>query len=60
MEKSENSTLQVRLIPSENEDEKFQQIVQLNFESGDFIHLLDVLNSKDDNVFINTPILNVL
>ena len=43
VEKPESSYAHVRLIAKKKEDEKFQQIVLVNYENENFIYLLDVL-----------------
>ena len=45
VEKPESSYVQVRIFAKKKEDEKFQQIVYVNFKLEEFIYLLDVLNS---------------
>ena len=51
---------QFRLFGPKTEDEKFQQIVYVNFRLDEFIYLLDVMNSVYDKVIANQPICNVL
>ena len=41
----ETSYAQVRLFGREKEDEKFQQIVYVNYRLAEFVYLLDVMNS---------------
>ena len=56
----ESSYAQVRLFPRKKEDEKFQQVVYVNYKLEEFIYLLDVMNSVYDKVITNQPICNVL
>ena len=58
--KPESSYAQVPLFARKKEDEKFQQVVYVNFKLEEFIYLLDVVNSVNDKVIINQPICNVL
>ena len=60
VEKPEGSYARVRVIAKKKEDEKFQQTVYVNYKSGEFIYLLDVMNSVDEEVITNKPISNVL
>ena len=54
----ETSCAQVRLFGRKNE-EKFQQIVYVNYSLDEFIYLLDVMKSVYDKVIANQPICNV-
>ena len=56
----DTSYAQVRLFGRKTEEEKFQQIVYVNYELDEFIYLLDVMNSVYDKVIANQPICNVL
>ena len=56
----ETSYAQVRLFGWKKEEEKFQQIVYVNYRLDEFINLLDVMNSLYDKVIANQPICNVL
>ena len=60
VDKPESSYAQVRLFARKKEDEKFQQVVYVNYKLEDFIYLLDVMNSVYDKVITNQPICNVL
>ena len=60
VDKPESSYAQVQLFARKKEDEKFQQIVYVNYKLEEFIYLLDVLNSVYDEVITNQPIFNVL
>ena len=60
VDKPENSYAQVRLFARKKEDEKFQQVVYVNYKLEEFIYLLDVMNSVYDKVITNQPICNVL
>ena len=51
---------QVRLIGRKKEEEKFQQIVYVNYKLEEFMYLHDVTNSVYDEVIANKPICNVL
>ena len=59
-ENPEISYAQVRLIGRKNEEEKFQQIVYVNYKLDEFVYLLDVMISVYDKVIANQPICNVL
>ena len=48
VEKPESSYAQVRLFPKKKEEDKFQQIVYLNYKHGETIFLLDVMDSVKD------------
>ena len=56
VDKPESSYAQVRLFARKKEDEKFQQVVYVNFKLVEFIYLLDVMNSVFDKVITNQPI----
>ena len=60
VDKPESSYAQVRLFARKKEDEKFQQVVYVNFKLEEFIYLLDVMNSVFDKVITNQPICNAL
>ena len=60
LDKPEGSYTQVRLLARKTEDEKFQQIVHVNYELEEFIYLLDVMNYIFHKVTTNQPICNVL
>ena len=47
IDKPESSYAQVRLF-ARKEDEKFQQVVYVNYKLEEFIYLLDVMNSVYD------------
>ena len=49
----DTSYAQVRLFGRKTEEEKFQQIVYVNYKLDDFIYLLDVMNSVYDKVIAN-------
>ena len=55
-----SSYAQVRLFGRKTEEEKFQQVVYVSFKLGEFVNLLDVMNSVYDKVNANEPICNVL
>ena len=56
----DTSYAQVRLFGRKTEEEKFQQIVYVNYRLDEFTYLLDVMNSVYDKVIANQPICNVL
>ena len=49
----ETSYAQVRLFGRKKEEEKFQQIVYVNYRLGEFVYLLDVIISVYDKVIAN-------
>ena len=53
VDKPESSYAQVRLSARKKEDEKFQQIVYVNYELEEFIYLLVVRNSVYNKVITN-------
>ena len=60
VDKPESSYAQVRLFARKKEEEKFQQVVYVNYKLEEFISLLDVMISVYDKVFTNQHICNVL
>ena len=48
VDKPEGSYAQVRLTERKKEDEKFKQVVYVNYKLEEFIYSLDVLNSVYD------------
>ena len=60
VDKPESSYVQDRLFARKKEDEKFQQVVFVNFKIEEFIYLPDVMNSVYDKVINNQPICKVL
>ena len=56
----ETSNAQVPLFGRKKQQEKFQQIVYVNYKLDEFVYLPDVINSANDNVIVNQPICNVL
>ena len=56
----ETSYAQVRLFGRKKEEEKFRQIVYVNYRFDEYLYLLDVMNSVYDKVNANQPICNVL
>ena len=56
----DTSYAQVRLFGRKTEEEKFQQIVYVNYKLDEFIYLLDVMSSVYDKVIANQPLCNVL
>ena len=56
----ETSYAQVRLFRRKKEEEKFQQIVYVNYRLEEFVYLLDVMNSVYDKVIANQPICKIL
>ena len=59
VEEPESSYAQVRLFAWKKEDEKFQQIVFVNFKLEELIYLLDLMNSVYDKVNTIHHICNV-
>ena len=60
VEKLETSYVQVRLFGRRKDEEKFNQIVYMNYKLDEFVYLLDVTNSVYDKVIANEPLCNVL
>ena len=60
VDKPENSYAQVRQFARKKEDEKFQQVVYVNYKLEEFIYLHDVMNSVFEKVGTNQPICKVL
>ena len=60
LDKPENSDARFRIFARKNEEEKFQQVVYVNYKFEQFICLLNVLNSVYDKVFTIQPICIVL
>ena len=56
----ESSCAQVPLFGRKTEEEKFQQIVYVNYKFDEFVYLVDVMNSVYDKVFAKQAICNVL
>ena len=56
----ETSYAQVGLFGREKEEEKFQQIVYVNYKLDEFVYLPDVMNSMYYKVIANQPICYVL
>ena len=56
----DTSYAQVRLFGRKREEEKFHQIVYVNYKLHEFVYLPDVRNSVYDKVIANQPICNVL
>ena len=56
----ESSYAQVRLFARKKEDDKFLQVVYVNYKLEEFIYLLDVTNYVYDTVITNQSICNVL
>ena len=59
VDKRESSYAQVRLFASKKEDEKFQQVVYVNYKPEEFICLLDVMGSVYDKFITNQHICKV-
>ena len=60
MDKPESFYVRVLLFAGKKEDDKSQQVVYVNYNLEEFIHLLDIMNSVYDEVITNPPICNVL
>ena len=58
VEKPETSYAQVRLFGRRNDEEKFNQIVYVNYKLDEFCFLFDVMNSVYDKVFADKPLCN--
>ena len=56
LDNPDTSYAQVRLFRRKNEEEKFQQIVYVNYRLDEIIYLLDVINSVYDKVIAKQPI----
>ena len=59
VDQPESSYAQVRLFARKKEDDKFQQVVYVNYKLEEFNYLLDVMNSFYDKIITNQPISNV-
>ena len=57
---SETSYVQVRLFGKRKEKEKFNQLVYVYYKLGEFIFLLDVMNSVYDEIIANESLCIVL
>ena len=60
VEKPEISYVQVRLFGRRKDEEKFNQVVHVNYKLDEFFYLLDVMNSVYDKVIADGPLCNVL
>ena len=60
LDNPETSFAQVRLFGRKKEEEKFQQLVFVNYKLDEFVYLLDVMNSVYDKVIAIQPICIVL
>ena len=60
VEKPETSYVQVRLFGRRKDEEKFNQIVYVNYTLNEFIYLLDVINSVYEKFMASEPLCNVL
>ena len=60
VEKPETSFAEVRLFGRRKGEEKFNQIVYVNYYFDDFIYLLDVMNSAYDKVIASELLCKVL
>ena len=60
VEKPETSYVQVRLFGRRKDEEKFNQIVYVNYNFEELVYLLDVINSVYDKVIANEPLCIVL
>ena len=60
VDKPESSYAQIQKFARKKNDEKFQQVVYVNYELEEFIYLLDVMISVYDKDITNQPICNVL
>ena len=57
VDNSKTSYAQVRLFGRKKEEEKFQQIVYVNYELEELIYRLDIMNSVYDKVIAHQPTL---
>ena len=55
VDNQESSYAQVRLFGRKTEEEKFQQIVYVNYKLEEFVYLLDVRNSVNEKINANQP-----
>ena len=60
VEEPETSYFQVRLFGRRKDEEKFNQIVYVNYKLEEFIYLLDVISSVYEKVIAKEPLCNVL
>ena len=60
MDNSDTSWARFRVFGRKREEEKFQQIVYVNYKLDEFLYILDVMNSVFDKVIANQLICNVL
>ena len=60
VDKPESSYAQVQFFARKKEDEKFQQVVYVNFTHEELIYLLDVKISVNGKITTNQPICNVV
>ena len=60
LDNPETSYAQFLLFGRKTEEEKFQQIVYVNYRLEEIVYLFDVMNSVYDNVMANQPICNIL
>ena len=60
VEKPETSYVQVRLFERRKDEEKFNQIVYVNYKLQNLFYLLDAINSVYGKVIANEPLCNVL
>ena len=56
----ETTYAQVRLFGRKTEEEKFQQLVYVNYKLYEIVYILDVMNSMYDKVIANQPTCKVL
>ena len=60
VENPETFYAQVRLFGRKKEEEKFQQILYVNYRLDELLYLLEVMNPVYDKVIANQPICNIL
>ena len=60
LDNPETSYAQARLFGRKKEEEKFQQIVYVNYKFDEFLYLLDVMNSVYYKRIANQPNCNVI
>ena len=59
VENPKNSSAQVRLFARKKEEEKFQQVVYVNYTFEEFIYILDVRNSVREKCVSKKPVRNI-
>ena len=60
MDKPESTYVQLRLFTRNSEQDKFQQLVFVNYKNDEFLYLLDVITSISDQVLSNQSLCNIV